>query len=559
MSDERTIRLGSTAGEAQSLAAPGAAKGEGQARSAQATNRITGGARWWALGAVLLTMFFSSLDQTVVSTAMPVIIGDLKGFAIYAWVFTAYMMASAITVPIYGKLSDIYGRKPFYMFGLAVFMVGSALSGQAHTMMQLVLFRGLQGVGAGAMMSMPRATIGDIFNPRERGSWMGVITMTFGLATIIGPFLGGWITDHWGWRWVFYINLPVAALALAGIGLALPRVRTEHRVHVDWLGSMLLVVGILPLLLGFTWAGSRYRWDSVQIIGLFAFAALALAVFGWAENRAEEPVVPTRFFRVPVFVTTNAISLLMTLGMFGVMLFLPVYVQGVLGLSPQNSGAVMTPMMLSFILGAMVSGQIMTRTGRYKATAIVSAAVMSGGLFWMTRLGPSAGWSTVVRDMLVMGVGIGGLMPIMNLAVQNAFPYRDMGAVTSTQQFVTSLAGVIAAPILGTVLNNAFAARLKTGLPSGLRLPAAVQPQNLINAQAQAAIRAQFAGLGAQGPALYQRFIAAVRDALAGGMQRMFLIAFIFAVAALAVTFALPAESLKRDDFYREGKEPAAD
>ena len=525
----------------------------GSGSEIQSTNRITGSARWWALGAVLLTMFFSSLDQTVVSTAMPVIIGDLKGFAIYAWVFTAYMMTSAITVPIYGKLSDIYGRKPFYMFGLVVFMVGSALSGLSHSMLQLVLFRGLQGIGAGAMMSMPRATIGDIFNPRERGNWMGVIAMTFGLASIVGPFLGGWITDHWNWRWVFYINLPVAAAALVAIGIALPRVRTEHQASVDWVGSLLLIAGILPMLLGFTWAGSRYAWGSPEILGLFAFSAVVLGVFAWAETRVQEPVIPTRFFKVPVFLTTNIISLLMTLGMFGVMLFLPIYVQGVLGLSPQNSGAVMTPMMLSFIAGSLVSGQLMTRTGTYKTIAIAGAAVMCVGLFLMTRLSASATWTVVVRDMLVMGVGIGGLMPIMSLAVQNAFPYKDMGVVSATQQFVTSLGGVIASPILGTVLTNTFAARLKSGMPAGLQLPAAAaNPQNLINAQAQAAIQSQFAALGAQGQAMYRQFIEVLRSALAGGVQQLFVIALVFGIAALVVTLFLPAMSLKREEFFKE-------
>jgi EmrB/QacA subfamily drug resistance transporter len=528
----------------------------------QSSNRITGGARWWALGAVLLTMFFSSLDQTVVSTAMPVIIGDLRGLAIYAWVFTAYMMASAITVPIYGKLSDIYGRKPFYLFGLAVFMVGSALSGQSHTMMQLILFRGLQGIGAGAMISMPRATIGDIFTPRERGSWMGVITMTFGLASIIGPFLGGWLTDQWGWRWVFYINLPVAAAALIAIACTLPRVRTEHRASVDVLGSILLVVGILPMLLGFTWAGSTYAWASPQVVALFALSAVGLAAFAWAETRAKEPIIPTRFFRVPIFAITNAISLMLTLGMFGVMLFLPIYVQGVLGMSAQNSGAVITPMMLSFIVGSLVSGQVMTRTGRYKGVAIAGAVLTCAGLLLMTGLTATATWPTVVRDLLVMGLGIGSLMPIMSLSVQNAFPYRDMGVVSATQQFVNSLGGVIAAPILGTVLTNTFTARLKAGMPAGLRLPAAAgNPQNLINAQAQAAIQTQFAGLGPQGPTLYRQFIAALRAALAGGMQHLFLIALFFGIGALLLTLFLPVIRLKREEFFhdREGGQPAAD
>ena len=527
--------------------------------TAQTTNQILGSARWWALGAVLLTMFFSALDQTVVSTAMPVIIGDLRGFAIYAWVFTAYLMTSAITVPIYGKLSDIYGRKPFYIFGLAVFMVGSALSGQSHSMLELVLFRGLQGVGAGAMLSMPRATIGDIFNPRERGTWMGVISMTFGLASLIGPFLGGWITEHWGWRWVFYINLPVAAAALVAISLALPRVRAAHSARIDWLGSVLLIAGILPLLLGFTWAGSRYAWGSGEILGLFAFSAVVLAAFVYAETRVPEPIIPTRFFRVRIFATTNLISLLMTLGMFGALLFLPVYEQGVLGFSPQNSGALLTPMMLSLVVGALISGQFMSRTGQYKTPAIAGSTLLVLGLLLLSRLGVSSTWPTVVRDMLITGVGIGGVMPVMSLAVQNAFPYREMGVVTATQQFVTSLAGVLATPILGTVLNDAFASRLKAGLPPGLQLPAAASnAQNLITAQAQAAIRSSFTALGPQGAAAYTQFISVLRGALAHGTQRLFLIALCFAVGALLVTLVLPAVRLKRDDFFKEAETPPA-
>ncbi len=530
----------------------------------QNTNRISGDRRWFALGAVLVTMFFSALDQTVVATAMPVIIGSLKGFSIYAWVFTSYMIAATVTVPIYGKLSDVYGRKPFYIIGLGLFMIGSALSGQAHTMTELIIFRALQGVGGGAMLSMPRATIGDIFNPRERGRWMGLIAMTFGLASIVGPFLGGWITDHWGWRWIFYINLPVAAAALLAILYALPRVHVEKRVHIDWAGSALLVGGLIPLLLGFTWAGSRYAWDSPVIIGLFAFSVAMLALFAWAERRAPEPVIPIEFFRVRIFTTANLVGFLLTVGMFGTLMFLPIYIQGVLGMSAQNSGAVMTPMMLSLVVGALIAGQLMTRTGRYKLLTIVAAGVMATGMFLMTRLGVDSTWGIVVRDMLVTGFGIGGLMPTLNVVVQNAFPYEVMGVVNASQQFVRSLGGAIAAPILGTVLANTFAAQLRPNLPEALKqaisgLSAAQQklfldPQTLINTQAQAAIKSQFAAFGAQADKLYQGFIAAVHQALASGMTELFMIALGVSLAALAVTFFLPEISLKHDEFFDGSK-----
>jgi EmrB/QacA subfamily drug resistance transporter len=531
-------------------------------QSVQTTNRIAGNRRWWALGAVLITLFFASLDQTVVATAMPVIIGDLKGFDIYAWVFTAYLITSAVTVPIYGKLSDVYGRKPFYAFGLALFMVGSALSGQSHTMMELIIFRGLQGIGAGAMLSMPRATIGDIFNPRERGRWMGIISMAFGLSAIVGPFLGGWITDHLGWQWVFYINLPVAALALAGILYALPRVRTEHEVKVDWVGTTLLVVGLVPMLLAFTWAGNQYPWGSPVIVGLFIFSAVMLALFAWAETRAAEPVIPVEFFKVPLFAAANLIGLLLSVGMFGTLLFLPLYVQGVLAISAQNSGAILTPMMASFIISALIAGQIMTRTGKYKLTSLIAAALAVVGLYLFTRLNANSTWPTVVRNMLVLGLGIGALLPILNVAVQNAFPYKVMGVVNAAQQFVRSLGAVIATPILGTVLTNAFTAQMQQNLPPTLKqaiaaLPASQQqalsnPQGLTNAQTQAAIQAKFAAFGAAGNQLYHQFIDAVHQSLAVGIQHLFVIALFFGLAMLLVTFFLPEIRLQHDEFFEE-------
>ncbi|MEJ2210050.1 MAG: MDR family MFS transporter, partial [Anaerolineae bacterium] len=502
----------------------------------------------------------------VVSTAMPVIIGDLKGFDIYAWVFTAYLITSAVTVPIYGKLSDVYGRKPFYILGLSIFMIGSALSGQAHSMIELIVCRGLQGIGAGAMLSMPRATIGDIFNPRERGRWMGVFSLAFGLSAIVGPFLGGWITDHLGWQWVFYINLPVAALALVGIIYALPRVRTEDQAHVDWLGTGLLVVGLVPLLLAFTWAGSQYPWGSPVIIGLFVFSAVVLALFVWAETRTQEPIIPVEFFRVPIFAATNVIGLLLSVGMFGTLLFLPLYVQGVLALSAQNSGAILTPMMGGFIVSAIVAGQLMTRTGKYKIMSIVAAVIAVVGLYLFTRLGADSSWPTVVVYMVVLGLGIGALLPVMSVVVQNAFPYKALGVVNAAQQFVRSLGAVIATPILGTVLANTFSAQIAQDLPPALQqamanLPAAQRqilsdPQGLTNAQTQAAIKSQFAAFGPQGDQLYNQFIAAVHQALAAGMDRVFIIAFAVGLAMLLVTIFLPEIPLQREEFFEGEEDP---
>ncbi len=546
---------------------PGALAGAGGGRrEAQTTNRITGQARWWALGAVLLSMFFASLDQTVVSTALPVIVGDLKGLSLYAWVFTAYMMASAITVPIYGKLSDIYGRKPFYIFGLIVFMVGSAVSGQAHSMLELILARGAQGIGAGALMSMPRATIGDIFNPRERGRWMGVIAATFGISSIIGPTIGGWITDSLGWRWVFYVNLPVAAVALIAVIATLPRVRVDHRVKLDWRGSVLLALGLVPFLLALTWAGGQYTWGSAVILGLFGVAAVFLALFVWNERRAAEPVLDPSLFAKPIFTVTVVVALFVTMGMFGTLMFLPLYVQGVIGMSAQGSGEVLTPMMLSFVGGSVLSGWLMSRTGRYKLMAIVGALFMVGGMVLFNLMGIGTTWPTVVRNMIVMGVGIGTLLPLLNVAVQNAFPYKIMGVVNATQQFVRSLGGVIIAPILGTLLARGFIGSFHAALPPQLQqmlqsLPPAQRaamndPQGLISSQAQDAIRSSFARFGDQGQVLYQQFVHAVRIGLDHGMGEIFAVGLIVAILAFLSTFLLPELGLKHDEFFESDEAP---
>jgi EmrB/QacA subfamily drug resistance transporter len=529
-------------------------------RPVQTTNQILGRRRWFALAAVMLVMFFSALDQTVVATAMPVIIGDLQGFSLYAWVFTAYMMASAVTVPIYGKLSDIYGRKPFYVLGLGMFMLGSVAAGMVNSMPQLIAARTFQGLGAGAMLTMPRATVGDIFNPRERGRWMGVISSIFGIASIIGPAFGGWITDQFSWRWIFYINLPVAAIALIGIVLTLPTVRGEKQPKVDWLGSFLLVLGLMPMLLAFTWAGSTYPWGSPTIVGLFAASIMFLALFVLAERRAEEPILSPELFQNRIFSSTALVALFISMGMFGSIAFLPLFIQGAQGLSAQSSGQVLTPMMLSFIAGSILGGQLVTRTGRYKLQVIVAGTIGALGMFLLTRMDASTSPWVVVRNMIVLGVGIGAVLPVLTVVVANAFPYKLMGMVDATQQFVRSLGGIIATPVLGTVLTNTFASDFNQDLPGVLKvalskLPqsqqgAMLDPQGLISASSQEAVKSQFAAFGRQGLALYQQFLDAVRQALASGMTHLFALGLAFMILAVLAALILPEARLQLDEFF---------
>jgi EmrB/QacA subfamily drug resistance transporter len=527
----------------------------------QTTNQITGAKKWFAFATVLLTMFFSSMDQTVVSTAMPTIIGKLNGFSLYAWVFTAYMMASSVTIPIYGKLSDVFGRKPFYLFGLIMFGVGSAISGQAHTMTELVWARGIQGIGAGAMMSMPRATVGDIFSPKERAKWMGVMMGVFGLSSIIGPALGGWITDSFSWRWVFYINLPFAILAIIGVVFTLPKVRAEHQVKVDWLGSGLLIIGLIPILLAFTWAGSKYAWLSPIELSLFIGGLLFIVIFILWERKAADPVLSPTLFKNRIFSTSLILGILVGMTMFGSLMFLPIFVQGVIGLNAQNSGWVMTPMMAGFMIGSIVAGQVMSKTGRYKYLAIASGAIVIIGSLLLNQMNIHTKWMTVSINMIVLGLGIGSLMPLMNMAVQNAFPYKMMGTVNSTQQFVQSLAGVIASPIFGSILNKSFSNKLSETMPKSLgqfkKAITSQNPQSLLTAQAQHALSAKFSQFGPQGHKMYLQLMDAVKSSLTYGVQHLFMVGLVFSILLFIGTFFLPETKLKGKEYFEENGENA--
>jgi len=537
-------------------------KSNEKTKTVQTSNQIVGSRKWWALATVMLTMFFSSMDQTVVSTAVPTIIGDLNGFALYAWLFSAYMLTSSVTIPIYGKLSDVYGRKPFYLFGLIMFGIGSAISGQAHTMMELVLARGVQGIGAGAMLSMPRATIGDIFTPKERAKWMGYMGAIFGLSSILGPTLGGWITDTFSWRWVFYINLPFAVLAIIGVIFTLPKVRSEHRSRVDWKGSILLILGLVPILLAITWGGAKYPWLSATEMMLFMVGLFILFLFVLLERKEKDPIISPELFKNRLFSTSLVLGIFIAMAMFSGLMFLPTYIQGVVGLNAQKSGLVMAPMMLSFIAGSVITGQIMSKTGKYRFLAQVGALFIVIGTLLLSQISVHTHYGMLVLDMIALGLGIGGIMPLLNVAVQNAFPYKIMGTVNSTQQFVQSLGGVIAAPVFGAVLNLTFNHKLKAVLPESLKKlqdtgSLSTDPQQLLTPQAQQSIATQFDKLGSQGHQLYVTFINAVKLSLTSGMIRLFEVGLIFAALTLIGTFFLPEIGLKGKEYFAGQKADA--
>ena len=435
----------------------------------------------FVLAAVLLGMLLSALDQTVVGTAMPRIISELNGLQHYAWVATAYLLASAASMPIWGKLSDAYGRKRFFIAGMVIFIIGSALCGQSRNMTELIAFRGFQGLGAGAMMPIVQAIIGDIFPPAQRAKWAGVMMSVFGVATIIGPLLGGWITDTVGWRWAFYVNMPVGVIALAFAIVALPGHVSVRRHTIDYVGASLLVLAAVPLLLGFSWAGTTYAWGSFEVVGAFVFSVIMWIVFFLREMRAAEPILNPRLFENSIFAVSALASTLQSAAMFGAIMFLPLFVQGVLGKSATNSGIVLMPMMLSAIVTSIAGGQLLARTGRYKALVTAGFAAVAVGAYLLSRMGVSTSQGTLALNMVVMGLGLGIAMSAFTVIVQNQYPTHRLGEVTAGLQFFRSIGSTVGLAVFGTILSTRFTAELAKSMHVSSVPKALSNPQVLVS------------------------------------------------------------------------------
>ena len=516
----------------------------------------------FVLASVMLGMLLSALDQTVVGTAMPRIIADLNGLQHYAWVATAYLLASTASMPIWGKLSDAYGRKLFFLVGMVVFIAGSALCGQSHSMTELILFRGLQGLGAGAMMPIVQAIIGDIFPPAQRARWAGVLMSVFGVATIIGPLLGGWITDNIGWRWTFYVNLPVGILAVAFAAVTLPGHVRLHRHRIDYTGAALLVAAAVPLLLAFSWAGSTYAWGSAIIIGTFAFSAAMWVVFFLRELRAAEPVLNPRLFNNEIFAVSALASTLQSAAMFGAVMFLPLWVQGVMGKTATNSGIVLMPMMLGAIVTSIAAGQILARTGKYKVVVVLGFAVVTAGAFLLSRMGVGTSQALLSTYMVLMGLGLGVAMSSFTVIVQNQYPNRRLGEVSAGLQFFRSIGSTVGLAIFGTLLSNRFSSALVANMPAPLKPllkgSAASQldnPQVLVSPAAKERIAAGFAKFGAQGDALFNQFMDAVRHSLAAAITEIFLVATVIGLLGFVAVLFLKEVPLRRTHDHPEVEE----
>lgn len=490
---------------------------------------------------LMLGMLLAALDQTIVATALPTIVGDLHGLNKLSWVVTAYLLTSTATAPLYGKIADLYGRKRVFQAAIVIFLAGSALSGLAQSMSELILFRGLQGLGAGGLIVLATTIIGDIVSPRERGRYQGYFGAVFGVASVAGPLIGGFLVDGPGWRWVFYVNLPIGALALVVTSVVLKDTFLHRQHKVDYAGAFLALAGVSALLLVTVWGGTSYPWSSPTILALAAAGILLVAGFILRERVAAEPIMPLRLFRFRVFNVANATGFVVGMLMLGSTIYLPVYLQTVHGVSPSTSGMLMLPLMLGLLITSISSGQIIARVGRYKIFPIIGTSLAVVGMFFLSHLDATTPYVLASTYMFILGAGVGCVMQVLVLAVQNGVEYKDLGVATALATFFRSMGGAFGTAIFGSILASRLAHNLPLLTPRGTSV---------------AALSSAITG----SPQSLKRLPVPIHDAAVEAFVRslhsVFSIAVPIAIVSLILAVLLPEIRLRRT-IRTEGVAPA--
>jgi EmrB/QacA subfamily drug resistance transporter len=469
--------------------------------------------------ALMLVLLLASLDQTIVSTALPTIVGDLGGITHLSWVVTAYLLTATIVGPLYGKLGDLYGRKLVLQVAIVLFLLGSALCGLSQNMAELIGFRALQGLGAGGLMVVTFAVVGDLIPPRERGKYQGYFGAVFGFSTVVGPLLGGFFVDNLSWRWIFYVNLPIGAVALAVIAFAFHSTTNRQRHAMDYLGAALLAGTLASVVLFTSLGGTTWAWTSPRIIALIALSIVMLPAFIWVESRASEPILPLSLFRNHTFSVTSAIGFIVGFALFGAITYLPLYLQVAKGSSPTTSGLQLTPLMAGVLITSIVSGQVISRLGRYRVFPIVGTALMAVAMFLLSQI--EAGTSTWVAmlDATVLGLGLGMVMQVLILAVQNSVNHSVLGVATSGSTMFRQIGGSIGVALFGTIFASRLHAELASRLPAGTAIPDTINPAGIKNLP----------------PVQHQAFA----DGVANALHPVFLVAGAISLLAFALTWLL--------------------